>query len=135
MFSNEFLLLAGELLRINRCAVFDRHVGSVTMRGMMILKNSRGMADADRDDRTAGFCGDLERSLVERKQFQFPSCILSACALREDHDGNAGFDIINGGQDGLQTGFYSRYDPETGSREISSTGRAAASCRISFFAM
>ena len=103
MFSNEFLLLAGELLRINRCAVFNRHVGRDDTR-KMILKDSRGMADADRDDRTAGFCGDLERSLVERKQFSFRGIFVPG-AFREDHDGNAGFDIINGGQDGLQTGF------------------------------
>ena len=78
MFSNEFLLLAGELLRINRCAVFNRHVGRDDTR-KMILKDSRGMADADRDDRTAGFCGDLERSLVERKQFSFRGIFVPGC--------------------------------------------------------
>lgn len=39
MFSNEFLLLAGELLRINRCAVFNRHVGRDDTR-KMILKDA-----------------------------------------------------------------------------------------------
>ncbi len=32
-------------------------------------------------------------------------CVFAPGAFREDHDGNAVFDIINGGQDRLQTGF------------------------------
>ena len=95
----------GRAPSINRCAVFNRHVGRDDTR-KMILKDSRGMADADRDDRTAGFCGDLERSswngsssVSEAFLFRVPSGKI----MMEMPD----LDIINGGQDGLQTGFKS----------------------------
>ena len=62
------------------------------------------MIDADRDDRASGLRCDLEGTIMERKQLQLGAAS-AACALREDHDRNSVFDIINRREDRLQAGL------------------------------
>ena len=70
----------------------------------MCLKNFCGIVHRHRDDRTSGFAGNFETSLMERKEFQFILVFVPG-SFWEDADGDAGFDLFNSGKDGFQSLF------------------------------
>ena len=70
----------------------------------MCFKDVGRITDSDRDDRTFGFCCDLEASFMEWKHIKLILISVSG-TFREDTDGNAGFDLVDGCEDGLESLF------------------------------
>ena len=68
----------------------------------MRLKNIRCIVHSDRNDRTACLGRDLKASLMEREHIRLIRPFVAG-TLREDADGNAGLDLLDGGEDGLQS--------------------------------
>ena len=70
----------------------------------MCLKDFYGVVKCHWNDRTACLGSNLEASVVERKKLQVVR-ILVTCTFREDTDGNAGLDLVDGCEDGLESLF------------------------------
>lgn len=70
----------------------------------MCFEDVCGVVDGDWDDRAFCFGGDFEASFMEGEHIQV-ICIFVSGALREDTDGNAGFDFIHSCQNGFQSLF------------------------------
>ena len=58
--------------------------------------------DGDRNDRTAGFCCNFERSFMKREHLQLIRTGVSG-TLRENHDGYAVTDQVDAGKDRLES--------------------------------
>lgn len=91
-----------KFFRIDRFPVFDDHMGLFYL-WQMVFKDLGCIVHRDRDDRTAGFCRDLERAIFKRKHAQLLAAV--AGSLGENADGDASLDVINGREDGLQPFF------------------------------
>lgn len=97
------LILFGKFFYIDRFTVFQNNMCGFDL-WHMCLKNFCGIVHRHRDDRTSGFAGNFETSLMERKEFQFILVFVPG-SFREDADGDAGFDLFNSGKDGFQSLF------------------------------
>ena len=97
------LILFGKFFYIDRFTVFQNNMCGFDL-WHMCLKNFCGIVHRHRDDRTSGFAGNFETSLMERKEFQFILVFVPG-SFWEDADGDAGFDLFNSGKDGFQSLF------------------------------
>ena len=70
----------------------------------MCFKDVGRITDSDRDDRTFGFCCNLEASFMEWKHIKFILISVSG-TFREDTDGNAGFYFVYCCKYGLKSLF------------------------------
>ena len=64
------LILFGKFFYIDWFTVFQNNMCGFDL-WHMCLKNFCGIVHRHRDDRTSGFAGNFETSLMERKEFQF----------------------------------------------------------------
>ena len=87
------LILFGKFFYINRFTVFQNNMCGFDL-WHMCLKNFCGIVHRHRDDRTSGFAGNFETSLMERKEFQFILVFVPG-SFREDADGDAGFALYD----------------------------------------
>lgn len=89
-----FFLLFVQLIRINRFAIFDVNISAFDP-GNIVFQNIFCVLNADRNDGSIGFGGDLHASLFKRKEVV---CGIAG-ALRRDIDGISFFDQGDGIQD------------------------------------
>ncbi len=101
IFAKMLLCFFVQLIRVDGLAVFHHNLCRTDFREMC-FENICGVVDGNGDDRTFCLGGDFEASLMEGEHIQVIFVLVSG-ALREDTDGNAGFDLIYSCQDGFQS--------------------------------
>ena len=98
--SDMFLVLFGEFRKNNRFSVSQMYLRPVQPR-KMIFKNVRSSGDRHRNDRTSRFLCNFKGAILKWKKAGGIFRIPVSCSFRENADGDAGFDLVNGGQNGF----------------------------------
>ena len=99
-----FLFIFRKLRYQNRFSVGYGDIGT-PYPWKVFFENIVGSGDGHWDDGTSGFLCNLEGTFFERLYRGRLIFLLVATALRKDADGNTGFDIINGGENYLESLF------------------------------